>query len=111
MAGVMNIPQYPSELIRFDDMVIDEVVIGLINGVNNHFDTISVFKSGTLSIYLDGRKLTILDYQESLNSQGFDLIINTSDSQRLQRPLRDTEEVRVSYLRNRSSGKQCIKNM
>ena len=111
MAGVINLPQFPAELLRFDDLVIDEAAVGLINGVNNHFDTISPFISGTLSIYVDGRKLTILDYQESLNLNGFDLIIDTSDSQRLQRPLRDTEELRVSYVKKRSSGKQCIKNM
>jgi len=111
MAGVILLPQYSAELLRFDDLVVDEPAIGLINGVNNHFDTISKFTSGTLSIYVDGRKLTILDYQESLNLNGFDLIIDTSDSQRLQRPLRDTEELRVSYIKKPYAGKECIKNM
>jgi len=111
MAGVMNLPQYPQELLRFDELVIDETVTGLIDGINNHFDTISLFTSGTLSVYLDGRKLTTLDYQESVNLHGFDLIIDTSDPQRLQRPIRNTEELRVSYIKRRSSSNGCIKNI
>lgn len=111
MPPIINLPQFPAELVRLEDLVSSESVIGVIDGINNHFDTINVFSSGTLSVYIDGRKLTELDYQESSDLHGFDLIIDTSDPQRLQRPLRDSEEIRVSYMKARSSVKMCIKNL
>jgi len=111
MAGVMNLPQYSQEFLRIDELVIDESVTGLIDGINIHFNTINVFTFGTLSVYLDGRKLSNLDYKESVNLHGFDLIIDTSDHQRLQRTLRNTEELRVSYIKSKSSGSGCIKNI
>jgi len=111
MGGIVTIPQFSDELARVDDLVASEGVTGLIDGINTHYDTNSAFRSGTLSVYIDGRKLTELDYQESLNLHGFDLIIDTNDPQRLQRPLRDSEEIRVSYVKSRTSGSICIKTL
>jgi len=111
MGGYISLPQYSKELLRFDDMVVDEQPTGLMNRINLHYTTAFPFVSGTLETWVDGRRLTVLDYTEGLDNNSFDFIINTDEPQRLQQPLGDTEELRVSYIKQASSNEYCIKNL
>jgi len=111
VSGYISLPQYSKELLRFDDMVVDESPGGLRDRINLHYTTANAYVSGTLETWIDGRRLTILDYVEDPSKTSFDFIVDLSDPQRLQRPPGDTEEIRVSYIKQASSTEYCIKNL
>jgi len=109
MSCITRLPQIDSSILKIDDIVLNEIPFGILNGVNTFFQTTNQFQSGTLELYLDGRKLTENDFIEGGDLQSFSLIINNSDFSRLSRPPCNDEELRVSYIKATKKG--CITNI
>lgn len=80
----------------------NEVPAGATNNLNLAYGTAFEFIPGTLEVFVDGRKLTGgigKDYVENVNFDGFDILINADDGNRLNSPIQQTEELVVNYHR------------
>jgi len=109
MSCITRLPQIDPSILKIDDIVLNEIPSGLLNGVNTFFQTTNEFRSGTLEVYLDGRKLSENDFSEGGDLQSFSLIIDASDFSRLSSPPCNDEELRVSYIKAVKKG--CITNI
>lgn len=110
MPCIQTLPGLSNSVLQKSDIVFNEIPTGDLDGSNLFFTTTSKFESGTLEVWIDGRKLTELDFTEGLDSQSFTLLINAIDAQRLNKPPCNDEEIRVSYLKqSQTSG--CIINV
>lgn len=88
---VVRLPKCP-------ERVFHETPGGVINCVNLVYTTANKFDPDTLVVKVDGNvKTPILDYTIAANNQGFTFIVDPSDGNRLNSPLRPTEELRVDY--------------
>lgn len=87
-----------------------EIPSGLTDCVNLSYFTANTFIANSLQVFLDGRRLTpLLDFQENANRDGFDIIVDPLDPNRLNKPLRHNEDLRVDYIREPSS--DCITSL
>ena len=75
--------------VQIDNIVNDEIPSGQVNGVNALFTTTYPFKSNSLSIYLNGAKLT----------KTIDFVLNIPQQFTLTTAPLSTDDLRVSYLR------------
>jgi uncharacterized protein YaiE (UPF0345 family) len=80
--------------------VIGEIPGGSRNCVNLAFTTSFEFIPGSLQVFLGGLRLEPgLDYTESVNNQGFTILINASDRNRLNKAPLGSESFLVNYSR------------
>lgn len=80
----------------------NEVPTGARDNVNVDYGTAFEFIPGTLEVFVDGRKLTPgagLDVVENLTFNGFTILINAGDGNRLNSPIQQTEDLLVNYSR------------
>jgi hypothetical protein len=101
--GINNIPCEGS---ISDVIVVNEIPIGIKNCSNNSFRTMYDFISGTLEPYIDGIKIDSTSYLEHIDLGGFTLLVDPTNSKKLNRPITNTETLTVNYLRKISSN--CI---
>lgn len=96
---VINLPRTKVTM-DFSPLVNDSGVIGNVDGLNVNFNTPDIFLSGTLEVYVDGRKLTqLLDYTEYPSNDGFLVVITPDNPLRITKPFKNTEEVRCKYIK------------
>lgn len=58
------------------DMVIGEIPSGLLNGSNATFTTLNQFKPGTVRVYLNGVRQTIVDDYQTIGNQTITLVFS-----------------------------------
>lgn len=78
----------------------NEYATGLLNCINLVYTTKYEYINGTLEVWLDGRKLDWgLDYTENGTKDGFTILLNASDPNRLNIAPRNDETLTVAYCR------------
>jgi hypothetical protein len=77
-----------------------ETPSGFRNCDNLHYDIAYEAIPGTIQVKLDGRDLTpVLDYTEDMDYKGFTILLDPSDSNRLNSPPNEREDLIVDYCR------------
>lgn len=97
--------------ISSDSFAINEIPPELPNCARITFSTLYPFVSGSLKIYLDGKKLDPSDYSEGGNLQSFTLNINPSSRNGLNSPPASSETITVDYIKTQTTLSSCIKNL
>lgn len=83
---------------------------GATDCVNLTYTTPDKFDPDTLEVNLDGRQLTLgLDYTIASDNQGFTLILDPDDANRLIRPPGPNEDLRVNY--TKSPNTTCVTSL
>ena len=85
-------------ILKPEFLIKNEIPTGNIDGQNLSFQTQNSFMSGSLEVFLDGRRLESGKDFTTTNDNTFDLIIG-SEINRLSRPPKCNEEMSVNYIR------------
>jgi hypothetical protein len=66
--------------------------------VNLAYTLAERFKAGSLEVFVDGRRLTpLLDFTENPGFMGFTILVSPLNPNRLNKPIRQSEDLRVDY--------------
>lgn len=94
---ITSLPPCPTDGIT--TLVRQETPVGDLNCVNLSYTTANIYQAGTLEVYLDGRRLDAgLDFVETVARDGFTVLLDPSNKQRLNTAFRHNESLRVDYL-------------
>lgn len=96
----------PGQQFTSDSFVFNETPIGANNCSNLFYATAYPFISDTIKIRIDGKNIDPIDYQIGPDNQSFTLVLDPTNSDRLNRPLRANESLKIDYIKKPASG--CV---